>query len=92
MTATVETSIKYDLTLSLKKSGELANVTFRMFNLILALIELSKNEGELRQSMEVMKSHTEPYFAFGYGSNHMWVHQKMGDKVSSTRLLIVRFD
>lgn len=92
MTATVETFLKYDFKLTAKESAKLMTATLRMFNLILMIIDASKNENELKQSMKVMHPNLKPYFEFGFGAEHMWVHQKISGVISETRLLIVSFD
>ena len=67
------------------------------FNYILQAITTAKTEKDLRNNMDnVIPFHYSRYFNWGYGSNHMWVHQKQvpSDGVTideSQRILIVEF-
>lgn len=67
------------------------------FNDILTTISKSKNEDELRKNMAENIGKFR-YFKWGFGGNHMWVHQNniKSDESSkyideSKRILIVRF-
>lgn len=65
------------------------------FNYILQAITTSKNETELRKKMDTEIGNFR-YFKYGFGANHMCVHQKDVRSDSSTvneaeRILIVEF-
>lgn len=67
------------------------------FNYILQAITTAKTEEDLRNNMDnVIPYQYSRYFNWGYGSNHMWVHQKKvpsdGVVIDETqRILIVEF-
>lgn len=54
--------------------SEVTNLYFRIINTIL----FSKDEDELRTSMESLKKETQldEYFTFGYGAHHLWIYHK----------------
>lgn len=54
------------------------------FNIIVSMIINSQNESELRNYFEPLKF---KHFNFGYGHNHMWIHEKN----NQNRLLFVEF-
>lgn len=59
-------------------------------------VTLTKDEQELRGLMEVFARSKEfnRFFAFGYGSHHLWLTQRMAPdpaKCMENRLLIVEF-
>ncbi len=60
------------------------------FNNILCVINLALDGSNLRDLMLVQKSYI-TNFSYGFGSNHMWVHQIIDGNVSKNRLLIVEF-
>lgn len=51
--------------------SEVTNLYFRIINTLL----FSKDENELRTSMESLKKETrlDEYFTFGYGAHHLWI-------------------
>ena len=54
--------------------SEVTNLYFRIINTLL----FSKDENELRTSMESLKKETrlDEYFTFGYGAHHLWICQR----------------
>lgn len=62
--------------------------TMSRFRSLIAAIIDSDNEKELREEMNNMELYE---YEYGFGSNHMWVHQKIGNKVLKDRLLFVEF-
>lgn len=54
--------------------SEVTNLYFRIINTLL----FSKDENELRTSMESLKKETQfdEYFTFGYGAHHLWIYHK----------------
>lgn len=54
--------------------SEVTNLYFRIINTLL----FSKDEDELRTSMESLKKETmlDEYFTFGYGAHHLWIYHK----------------
>lgn len=50
---------------------EVTNLYFRIINTIL----FSRDEAELRKSMEGLREKTQldEYFTYGYGAHHLWV-------------------
>lgn len=59
--------------------SEVTNLYFRIINTLL----FSKDENELRTSMESLKKETrlDEYFTFGYGAHHLWIcKRKPSDK------------
>lgn len=59
-------------------------------------VTLTKDEQELRELVKVFAQSKEfnRFFAFGYGSSHFWLKQRMAsdpDKCMENRLLIVEF-
>jgi hypothetical protein len=67
------------------------------FNYILQAITTARTEDGLRNNMDnVIPYHYSRYFNYGFGLNHMWVHQKniKTDKShvnEGERILIVEF-
>ncbi len=53
---------------------EVAEIYFRLTNTIL----FASNETELRQGIENLKTKVplDDYFVYGFGSHHLWVHQR----------------
>jgi len=71
---------------------EVTNLYFRIINTIL----FSKDESELRTSMERLtkKTRLDDYFIFGYGAHHLWVCQKCPsspDKIFEHRVIVAEF-
>ena len=54
--------------------SEVTNLYFRIINTLL----FSKDENELRTSMESLKKEIrlDEYFTFGYGAHHLWICQR----------------
>ena len=72
--------------------SEVTNLYFRIINTIL----FSKDEDELRTSMESLKKETrlDEYFTFGYGAHHLWICQrKPSDKynIFPHRFMMIQF-
>lgn len=66
-----------------------------LLNLI-NIITLARNEDELRESIRKFAEINEldKFFAYGYGSHHLWLHQRYisdTSKVLDNRLLSVHF-
>lgn len=66
-----------------------------LLNLI-NIITLARNEDELRESIRKFAETNEldKFFAYGYGSHHLWLHQRYisdTSKVLDNRLLSVHF-
>lgn len=73
-------------------SDEVISLYFKIVNTIL----FSKDEAELRTSMECLKNKTrlDEYFTYGYGAHHLWLCQRKPsdkNKVFEHRIMIVRF-
>ncbi|MBS5626330.1 MAG: hypothetical protein KHW86_14060 [Porphyromonadaceae bacterium] len=53
---------------------EVTEIYFRLTNTIL----FASNETELRQGIENLKTKValDDYFVYGFGSHHLWVHQR----------------
>lgn len=62
---------------------------FMEYHQILSNIISSSGEESLRFTMA---SHEYNFFSYGFGHNHMWVHERNGNEVSSTRLISVKLD
>lgn len=57
---------------------------------------LTRNEEELKKTIEIMAGRTalDDFFAYGYGSSHFWMRQRMSRRSQychDERLLIVEF-
>lgn len=65
--------------------SEVTNLYFRIINTIL----FSKDEDELRTSMESLKKETrlDEYFTFGYGAHHLWIYHKKNKIKSDIELI-----
>lgn len=62
------------------------------FGLLLNTIVAAKNEKELKENMGNIKFLLNEYFEFGFGKNHMWVHEKDFDGTPRiNRLIYVEF-
>ena len=73
MNATIENSLK-------KPFNDSLFSIFKQFNRILEVINESTDETTLRENMkelheDLMKRKEDIYFTWGFGGNHMWVHQ-----------------
>lgn len=65
---------------------------FRIINTLL----FSKDENELRTSMESLKKETrlDEYFTFGYGAHHLWICQRKPsdkNKIFPHRIMMIQF-
>ena len=72
--------------------SEVTNLYFRIINTLL----FSKDENELRTSMESLKKETrlDEYFTFGYGAHHLWIcKRKPSDKnkIFPHRIMMIQF-
>ena len=72
--------------------SEVTNLYFRIINTIL----FSKDEDELRTSMESLKKETrlDEYFTFGYGAHHLWICQRKPSdkyKIFPHRIMMIQF-
>ena len=65
--------------------SEVTNLYFRIINTLL----FSKDENELRTSMESLKKETrlDDYFIFGYGAHHIWIYHKKNKIKSDIELI-----
>ena len=71
-------------------------VLVKFINSVTLTKTLTKDEQELRELVKVFAQSKEfnRFFAFGYGSSHFWLKQRMAsdpDKCMENRLLIVEF-
>ena len=72
--------------------NQIAEVYLRLINAIL----FSGDEEDLRTGITHLKAETplDQFFAYGYGSHHLWVHQRLvsdGTRYFDHRLLIAEF-
>ncbi len=72
--------------------SEVTNLYFRIINTLL----FSKDENELRTSMESLKKETrlDEYFTFGYGAHHLWICQRKPsdkNKIFPHRIMMIQF-
>ena len=72
--------------------SEVTNLYFRIINTLL----FSKDEDELRTSMEHLKKETplDEYFTFGYGAHHLWICQRKPsdkNKIFPHRIMMIQF-
>jgi hypothetical protein len=58
------------------------------FTIIIDKIKRAKNEDSLTKLFSIKNY---DYFAIGFGSSHLWVHQKIHNKVEKERILFVQF-
>ena len=56
---------------------------------IIRTVAESEDEEELRKEMKNIKTY---WFDYGYGSNHLWVHQIMPDsEIKNERIIFAEF-
>ena len=72
--------------------SEVTNLYFRIINTLL----FSKDENELRTSMESLKKEIrlDEYFTFGYGAHHLWICQRKPsdkNKIFPHRIMMIQF-
>lgn len=73
-------------------NDEVTRLYFKIMNTIL----FSKDEAELRTSMERLKSKTrlDEYFTYGYGAHHLWICQRKPsdkNKIFEYRVMMAGF-